>query len=418
MGLKRWQNAISDFQMSLHHNYADGEYKLHHKIGMCFVKLKKYKSATLSFKTALDTLKSSDVDQKVRTQFTKILKECIAKFSAKPEEKSTIPKLNKIAVSHPNKVDPRLHENVEIIEEVGKGRTAFAKSSIGVGTIIALDDAIGGHLNPDDPSKTLQFCVKCLRNVSIPYPCPHSPRVVYCSKRCQDGAKDSFQKYQSQIDLYGMRQKDTKDGCSIFTSLSILTSKPASFWMENHSRFLLADSPECEWPTRNDSEVERMANMMDMCTNRDLVDYEKEARHSVTVVMLLRALRHTTWYEDSGLEVAKEDGGLSKEEVVMGRLLHKIRLIKDMNAHPIWGVELNPRDPTNVGTENIGQGLYTAIASFFNSDCNPNTIRINMGTQMFLVASKNIRKGEEITDNYCIHFSDVTAAERRGWIEV
>ena len=134
--------------------------------------------------------------------------------------------------------------------------------------------------------------------------------------------------------------------------------------------------------------------------------------------MLLRALRLTTWYTDSGLKVAEEDEGLSKEELVMGKLLHKIRLIKDMNAHPIWGVELNPRDPTNVGTENIGQGLYTAIASFFNSDCNPNTIRINMGTQMFLVASKNIRKGEEITDNYCIHFSDVTAGERQGWIEV
>ena len=340
--------------MSLHHNYADGEYKLHHKIGMCFVKLKKYKSATLSFKTALDTLKSSDVDQKVRTQFTKILKECIAKFSAKPEEKSTVIKLKKITVSHPNKVDPRLHENVEIIEEVGKGRTAFAKSSIGVGTIIALDDAIGGHLNPDDPSKTLQFCVKCLRNVSIPYPCPYSPRVVYCSKKCQDEARDSFQKYQSQIDLYGMRQKDTKDGCSIFTSLSILTSKPASFWLENQSRFLLADSPESEWPTRNDSEVERVANMMDMCTNRDLVDHEKQVRHSVTVVMLLRALRLTTWYTDSGLKVAEEDEGLSKEEVVMGKLLHRLRLVQDMNAHPIWGVEPDPRDCSRVATHNIG----------------------------------------------------------------
>ena len=192
--------------MSLHHNYADGGYKLHHKIGMCFVKLKKYKSATQSFKTALDTLKSCDVDSKVRTQFTKILKECIAKFSAKPEEKSTNPKLKKIVVTHPHNVDPRLHENVEIMEELGKGRTAFAKSSIAAGTIIALDDAIGGHLNPDDPSKTLQFCVKCLRNVSIPYPCPYSPRVVYCSKKCQDAGRDSFQKYQSQIDLYGMRQ--------------------------------------------------------------------------------------------------------------------------------------------------------------------------------------------------------------------
>ena len=416
MGLKRWQNAISDFEMSLHHKYPNGQYKLHHKIGMCFVKLKKYKSATLSFKTALDTLKSSDVDSKVRTQFTKILKECITKFSAKPEEKTLTPKLKNIAVTHPNKVDPRLHENVEIMEEVGKGRTAFAKSSIGVGTILALDDAIGGHLNPDDPSKTLQFCVKCLRNVSIPYPCPYSPRVVYCSRKCQEEGSRSFQKYQSQIDLYGMRQKDTKDGCSIFSGLSVLMSKPASFWMEHHTRFLMADSTECEWPTKNSSELERMTNLFDMCTNRDKVDHDTEVRHAVTVVLLLRALRDTTWYEESGL--AGEQGGLTREEVIMGRLLHKKRLINDMNAHAIWGVELNPRDPTKIGTENIGQGLYTAIASFFNHDCNPNTIRINMGTQMFLVAAKNIRKGEEITDNYCIHFSDMPASGRRGWIEV
>ena len=35
---------------------------------------------------------------------------------------------------------------------------------------------------------------------------------------------------------------------------------------------------------------------------------------------------------------------------------------------------------------------------------------------MLLVASKNIRKGEEISDNYCIHFSDMKAEERREWL--
>ena len=37
---------------------------------------------------------------------------------------------------------------------------------------------------------------------------------------------------------------------------------------------------------------------------------------------------------------------------------------------------------------------------------------------MLLVASKNIRKGEEISDNYCIHFSDMKAEERTvaGWV--
>ena len=43
----------------------------------------------------------------------------------------------------------------------------------------------------------------------------------------------------------------------------------------------------------------------------------------------------------------------------------------------------------------LGGGFYSAIASYFNSDCNPNTVRINMGREMFLVATTNIRKGEK-----------------------
>ena len=41
-----------------------------------------------------------------------------------------------------------------------------------------------------------------------------------------------------------------------------------------------------------------------------------------------------------------------------------------------------------------------------------------MGRKMFLVASKNIRKREEITDNYCICFSDMAAKARKEWMEV
>ena len=182
--------------MSLEHGYKEGDYRLHHKIGQCYVKLKKYQSATKSFRDALENLKTAQVDSKVATQFTKILKECIGKFSGKAEEKC---KRSDIVVKNPNKVDGRLSDNVEILEEVGKGRTAFAKSSIGVGTIIAIDEGLGAHLNPDDPSKTLQYCLTCLRNVSIPFPCQNCPRVVFCSRRCQaEGAKSSH-KYQCEV---------------------------------------------------------------------------------------------------------------------------------------------------------------------------------------------------------------------------
>ena len=86
MTLRRWKNAIRDFEMSLEHGYKDGDYRLHHKIGQCYVKLKKYQSATKSFQAALGNLKTAKVDPKVETQFTKILKECIGKFSSKAEE--------------------------------------------------------------------------------------------------------------------------------------------------------------------------------------------------------------------------------------------------------------------------------------------------------------------------------------------
>ena len=199
MSLRRWNNAVQDFEMSLRHGYEDGAYRLHHKIGQCQVKLKKYKAATTSFKAALENLKTAKVDTKVETQFTKILKECIKKFSSKNDEKCPGPKVSDICIKNPNKVDRRLSDQLEILEEVGKGRTAFAKSSIPVGSVIALDEGLAAHLNPDDPSKTLQYCLTCLRNVSIPFPCENCPRVVFCSRRCQEVGAESSHKYQCQV---------------------------------------------------------------------------------------------------------------------------------------------------------------------------------------------------------------------------
>ena len=172
------------------YRYSDGIYKIHHKIGQCYVKKKQYQSATKSFQAALDNLNSSKVCKKVQAGFTKILKECISKFSSKSEE-APKPQAN-IAPQNGNKIDPRLSDSVEIIEEVGKGRTAFAKSNIGVGSIVSVDDCIGAHLNPDDPQKTMQYCLQCLQNLTVSYPCSGCPRVVFCSRECQELAEGRF----------------------------------------------------------------------------------------------------------------------------------------------------------------------------------------------------------------------------------
>ena len=49
---------------------------------------------------------------------------------------------------------------------------------------------------------------------------------------------------------------------------------------------------------------------------------------------------------------------LTKEEIVIGKIMYRLMLINTMNAHPIWGVERSTKDRSEVGIENIGMRHY------------------------------------------------------------
>jgi len=67
--------------------------------------------------------------------------------------------------------------------------------------------------------------------------------------------------------------------------------------------------------------------------------------------------------------------------------------------------------------ESIGSALYTSLA-FLNHSCDPNTIKYFVGNTVFLVASRPILQGEEVTDNYGPHFSLSTRISRHNWLQV
>ena len=89
-------------------------------------------------------------------------------------------------------------------------------------------------------------------------------------------------------------------------------------------------------------------------------------------------------------------------------------MISEANLYPVWGVE--DEGSGQVGIESIGSGIFPSIGSYINNSCNPNTIRVNRGHEVLVVAAQNIAKGEEITDNYCIHYSELPAPERKEWL--
>jgi hypothetical protein len=73
-----------------------------------------------------------------------------------------------------------------------KGRQAHATEDISVGSTLSMDDCVAAHLNPDNPQKMLSYCLHCLKNVSVVYPCTDCSQVVFCSSECQELALGEY----------------------------------------------------------------------------------------------------------------------------------------------------------------------------------------------------------------------------------
>ena len=83
--------------------------------------------------------------------------------------------------------------------------------------------------------------------------------------------------------------------------------------------------------------------------------YSGETHTKLASYCSKRLLRGSDYYSSAGVEVPTSAGApFKEEELVMGKLLYRLRLVQDMNAHPIWGVEPDPRDCSRVATHNIG----------------------------------------------------------------
>lgn len=80
-----------------------------------------------------------------------------------------------------------------------------------------------------------------------------------------------------------MRQKDTRDGCSIFSSLAVVTAVPASVWLQHAARLLLAAPATTEWPAPNTEQRDTLGNLFDMCTNLEHVSQETHVRWRSTL---------------------------------------------------------------------------------------------------------------------------------------
>merc|ERR1719369_767594 len=97
-------------------------------------------------------------------------------------------------------------------------------------------------------------------------------------------------------------------------------------------------------------------------------------------------------------DINTEDGRtLSRQQRKIGLLLLKTLRILQFTSKSDSSDEQFAMEP-------LGSAIYTSMA-FLNHSCNPNTIKYWEGDRMVVMACQPVKKGEEVTDNYGMHFT-------------
>lgn len=110
----------------------------------------------------------------------------------------------------------------------------------------------------------------------------------------------------------------------------------------------------------------------------------------------------------------KVDRQLTQDEAYVGGLLFRLLNVMPTNTHDISEFETPILDSFAPGCVkvSVGAGLYPCLA-LLNHGCEPSFMRCNKGNVVICVASKTIKKGQEICENYGLMYTAKELKERQ-----
>ena len=158
------------------------------------------------------------------------------------------------------------------------------------------------------------------------------------------------------------------------------------------------------------SEDEGLYDGADLRTGLNLVSHEVSTEdllmRTLVSVFLMKCLKQTAFY---GTRVTSLEEDV-KVSLVINRLLSSC----PANTHEIHCLNTPTlaRWSPMASLKNLGAGLYPT-AALFNHSCDPNIVRCNVGRRMVSVASRDIKRGEEISDCYGLPWYSMSRQSRQ-----
>ena len=345
------------------------------------------------YNRALSALDKSYLDASKKELQRINIQEALNLLGNRIETKNTKAKKDELEIMKKHPKYPTLSRTVSVQYSQERGRYVSAADDIKIGDVLGVEEPITFSLKQEHLKSR---CLNCFMSVCAGLPCHTCSQVVFCGLACRREATTTFHRYECQ-NLHLLKPGPN------YLALRAITKKPVKYFLEKRLSCFTNydDSGGTELEGSKVYKSLEMRNLFNLTTKK--ADLEKKMEFYMIAAYLLKILQQMGYF---GTEKENEST-LTEEEVYIGMLLSHFLAVIECNSHLICQLSkehFNIRTlpdilKKNFQPEEVGFGINTTLA-FFNHSCNPNTIKIQKGNKTYLMATENLKKGEEIFDNY------------------
>jgi len=414
------------------------KYKVYQRQAKCQCDLENFKEAKTNFREALKYLSSSKISKDQKNNLENEIQSAIDALQVKDDletallvsdsETKTI-----IVESKPDPVPnflrnpkfPALHKSVTIKYDTRRGRHAMATEDIKCGTYLLYEEPTINFLWSE---QLLTHCTYCFTPVTSLVPCFTCCLVVFCSPECRSKAWSSFHQFECKA-----MEAMTSMYQNIFVAYRAISQKPLRYFLDSRSKFSKYDHHraagcyEYEYESNSDSgdtepesedenyEIDIPYRSSDYENLYNLLTHSRKASeadhlaYSTSACLLLYYLKISNYFGSSASR--DSDRELNDSEILIGRLLYHILEVNQYNTQEIYQATAWHQEK-GVSTTSIGCAINPTLA-LFNHSCSPNTVTANIGPNTLMVATENIKKGQELTSSYGYQFHDKLIKTRK-----
>jgi len=281
---------------------------------------------------------------------------------------------------------------------------------------VMVDTSLSTHLICGTRLTNCTHCMKTL-NLTTSKPSPLIPTARFCSMDCLAQAMDSYHPVEAKINiekLFWNKKEETFEEMSgnILLTYRSVTQKPLEFFLDNQDYDQVDDMFGVEFTSPEDKcHYSDYRNLFNLTAHRDRKTKDELLSLSIRTVIFLILLRHGGYFGEKGTAFGAT---MNTAESHLSGIIFHIQEGIQYNLHTVDSVSTSTLSGiTSPQTREVGSALFPTLL-LLNHSCDQNTLRLNInGNQVLMVAKRKIKAGEEVSDNYGIHYLGMTVEERQ-----